>query len=154
MKWYPDSITELFILATIVVWVVYDVAIYIFKGNAATESATTWRFAYTLPSIPWLVGILLGHLFFQQHAPSAQALPGWQYLWIFQIAVLLLSVVWLGFDLYQYNKVGTCCDFSNMIWTVTGHRAWAPLALGIVIGMVFFQMHDPTSFMSRLRGAG
>jgi hypothetical protein len=62
--------TELLILATVVIWVVYDIWIYVTKGDAWTESATIQKWAYRIPGIALLLGILMGHFFFQITGPT------------------------------------------------------------------------------------
>lgn len=142
--------TQYFILTTIVVWIVYDIFIYLTKGNVATESATTWRFAYILPSIPWTVGVLLGHLFLQNHAPGAAAIPIPAHYGEFQLVILILSLLWIGLDFLQYSDTGIGCAFSEWLWTVTGHMTWIPLVAGAVTGAIFFQMHEATALALNL----
>lgn len=138
------NMTQYFILGTILIWIVYDIYIYIAKGNADTESATTWHFAYTLPSIPWTVGILMGHLFLQSNAPSPNgvAIPtDYGYM---QLVILSLALIWLVLDVISYYKTSVGCAFSEWLWAVTGHMTWIPLVAGAIIGAIFFQMHEPT----------
>jgi hypothetical protein len=65
------TITQIFILVTIAIWVVWDIVVYSKFGNPSTISATVWRYSWHLPSIPLAVGILIGHLFFQMKEPTA-----------------------------------------------------------------------------------
>lgn len=62
--------TQILILVTLVVWIVYDVWVYFKKGNAETESATIWRWANISPGGCVVVGVLIGHLYFQEHEPT------------------------------------------------------------------------------------
>ena len=63
--------TEFLILATIVIWIVYDVYIYFKKGNAWTESSTFQKWATRAPGIALLLGILAGHFVFPIHGLTA-----------------------------------------------------------------------------------
>jgi hypothetical protein len=66
-------LTEIVILAIFVIAVVFDFFVYVIRGNASTESATTWRWSVHIPPIAFGAGILCGHLFFQMHDPTAFA---------------------------------------------------------------------------------
>lgn len=59
-------LTMILILATIFIWIGYDIWVYIEAGNAATISMTMFRWAYHAPGVAFLFGILFGHLFFPQ----------------------------------------------------------------------------------------
>jgi hypothetical protein len=59
-------VTKILILSTAVIWIGWDVYAYIAYGNAATESATLFRWAYYAPGVSFLGGMLAGHLFFPQ----------------------------------------------------------------------------------------
>jgi hypothetical protein len=63
------DITQLFILTTVIIWIGYDIYVYLTFGNPATESATIAVDAYYHPWIPFLAGILVGHLFFNMRGP-------------------------------------------------------------------------------------
>lgn len=60
-------LTEILILTTIVVWVGFDFWTYFTYGNPSTISAIVWEWSWHLPCIPLAVGVLIGHLFFQNH---------------------------------------------------------------------------------------
>jgi hypothetical protein len=65
-----ETITQIIILGSPLVWIAWDVYAYLKDGNATTESANIWKWSVRLPGIALLVGILVGHLFFQLHEPS------------------------------------------------------------------------------------
>lgn len=65
-----ESITQIILLATPVVWLAWDIYVFFRDGNQWTESANIWKWAVRLPGIALLVGILIGHLFFQMHMPT------------------------------------------------------------------------------------
>jgi hypothetical protein len=62
-----NIITQVVIMVTIVAWIGWDIYAYLHFGNAATESATIFRWSYHAPGAAFLAGILCGHLFFPQH---------------------------------------------------------------------------------------
>ena len=62
-----QSISRLLILGTPVIWIAWDVYTYFTAGNASTESATIFRYAYYAPGVAFLCGVLCGHLFFEMH---------------------------------------------------------------------------------------
>lgn len=59
--------TEILILTTIVIWIGFDFWTYFTYGNPSTISAIVWEWSWHLPGIPFAVGVLIGHLFFQNH---------------------------------------------------------------------------------------
>ena len=65
------TITQLMILVTAIVWVVWDIWVYIEFGNPSTISATLWRYSYNIPGVPFIAGLLVGHIFFQMREPTA-----------------------------------------------------------------------------------
>lgn len=65
------TFAQILILATIVVWVGVDIYLYATYGNPSTISATIWRWTWHIPGIPFSVGVLIGHLLFQDKEPTA-----------------------------------------------------------------------------------
>jgi hypothetical protein len=65
------SIAQIVIIATALFWIGMDIFLYTKFGNASTISATVWRYSWHIPGIPFAVGILIGHLFFQINGPTA-----------------------------------------------------------------------------------
>lgn len=59
------TITELVMLATVVIWLAWDVAVVVLGGlsSGATESWTLYSLSKRYPIIPLLVGIVTGHIF-------------------------------------------------------------------------------------------
>ncbi len=66
-----QTIAQILILTTAVTWIVFDIIVYIAYGNASTISARVWYWSWHIPGIPFAVGVLIGHLFFQMHEPTA-----------------------------------------------------------------------------------
>lgn len=62
-------ITQVGVILTAVVWIVWDVYAYSTGGNEATISRVITEASRDWPIIPLLVGIVLGHLFFSQTLP-------------------------------------------------------------------------------------
>lgn len=63
------SITQIFILATALAWIAYDIFIYLHYGNPSTISATLARYGVIAPGILFLLGGLVGHIFFNLREP-------------------------------------------------------------------------------------
>jgi hypothetical protein len=61
--------TQVLILATIVIWIIYDIIAFAYLGNPDTESATIARWGYHAPGIAFLCGLLMGHFFFSIRGP-------------------------------------------------------------------------------------
>lgn len=57
------SITAFFIIATVIIWAVFDVYIIVKKGKQESISAYIIRGSYKYPLVVLCFGILLGHLF-------------------------------------------------------------------------------------------
>ena len=75
-----SSVTEILILATVGVWIVWDVYAYATTGNIATESWILKKWSYYVPGVACLIGILIGHFFFtfsnpETLCPTAQTSP-------------------------------------------------------------------------------
>lgn len=62
--------TRIVVLLTPIIWIAYDLFAYFHWGNAYTESAYIFRWAYYCPGIAFLFGLLCGHFFFQMHEPT------------------------------------------------------------------------------------
>jgi hypothetical protein len=54
------------IVGTAVIWIVYDILMYLEYGNKATESVLIDKWARIKPFL-FLAGFLCGHLFWQVH---------------------------------------------------------------------------------------
>lgn len=81
-----ETITQIIILGSPLVWIGWDIYVFIKDGNAWTESSNVWKWAVRLPGIALLVGILCGHFFFQMHLPTELPTDD-QGNYIFQTAV-------------------------------------------------------------------
>jgi hypothetical protein len=62
--------TQILILATLLIWIAYDVWVYFKKGNAETESATIFKWSYRIRAIVFIIGVLAGHFIFGMHMPT------------------------------------------------------------------------------------
>lgn len=62
--------TQWLIIATVAIWIGWDLFVYYHIGNPATESAVIVRWSWYHPYIPFLVGVLVGHLFFDMREPA------------------------------------------------------------------------------------
>jgi hypothetical protein len=85
-----ERITEVILLITPLLWIAWDVYAHIKGGNATTESANIWKWTVRLPGIALLVGILIGHLFFEMHEPTQFNTDDYGHV-IYQVGPLPLS---------------------------------------------------------------
>jgi len=141
-RWYLYTIWLMSVTA--VIWISYDVMVYIKAGNAATESASIWRYSYIIPGIPYLSGILFGHFFFQMRAPSKLVVVTSTLFQYIRLGVLLISFSWLGLDIYLNNKYGVVTKFSTLLWSCTYHQVGLVAVLGIITGFLLYQMDEAT----------
>lgn len=132
--------TEWLMCLTFIVWIAWDIIAYKFGGNADTESATTALFSYLYPSIPYTVGALIGHLFFQLHPPSKMGVtPPWFKPYC-QFLALSSALTWFVLDLATSGK-----DFVTQAFLSLSHNyAFVPFCIGVLIGTLTFQMDEPT----------
>lgn len=68
---WQQRVTRLVILITPMIWIGWDIYTDLTAGNPSTESATIFRYSSQTPGIAFLVGVLMGHLFFQMNQPTA-----------------------------------------------------------------------------------
>lgn len=61
------TVTTIFIIATIVIWIAYDVFAYLKWGNAGTESVVGFNLTKISPGILIAIGYVLGHITWQVH---------------------------------------------------------------------------------------
>jgi hypothetical protein len=59
------KITIAIVVATPIIWIIWDVYAFVNFGTPATESRIIGDWAYSILSIPFGCGILCGHWFFQ-----------------------------------------------------------------------------------------
>ena len=57
------TVTPIVIIGAVVALVIYDVIAYVVGGLKATISAVIWDWSKRYPFVPFVVGILMGHLF-------------------------------------------------------------------------------------------
>ena len=62
---FIKKVTAIFIFAVVVVGVLFDVYVFIRGGTEATISWMIFEAAHKYPMIPFAVGILCGHFFWQ-----------------------------------------------------------------------------------------
>lgn len=63
-------ITKLVVLSLLILIVIVDVFLWVCYGSNATISWFLWTTSHDWPIIPFLFGVLAGHLFFSQpHIP-------------------------------------------------------------------------------------
>lgn len=65
---------------------------------------------------------------------------------IFILAVTLTSII---YDVIVYLKFGNPSTISATIWRWCYHIPGIPLLIGILIGHLAFQMHEPTEFPTK-----
>lgn len=63
------QITRALILVTVLLWIFWDVWVFYTSGNPSTESATLVRWSWYHPWIPFMAGLLCGHIFFDLREP-------------------------------------------------------------------------------------
>lgn len=138
--------TRVFILLTVILWIIYDIVAYFTAGNPATESANIWRWAYQLASTDFIFGALAAHLFCEYRPPSPIDDPMPDYAMASQGTIFVTALTWLGWDAW-YAFIGqTCSPVTTAVWAATGHQTWIVLIIGGIVGRLFFQMWGPTSF--------
>jgi hypothetical protein len=62
-------LTQILILATVVVWILYDIFAFLHWGNPSTISAVSIRYVTYVPGIAFAFGVLVGHIFFNLRDP-------------------------------------------------------------------------------------
>lgn len=61
--------TQWLILATVLIWIGFDIYAYFVHGNPSTISAYIVRWSWYHPWVPFASGVLVGHLFFDMREP-------------------------------------------------------------------------------------
>lgn len=69
------SLTIAFIVALVGVVALYDVWTLWRRGYTTTISYVLKKYSLRFPIIPFLIGVLAGHLFFQNEPPSRKCEP-------------------------------------------------------------------------------
>lgn len=133
-------------IGTLITWGLLDVFLYVMYGNAATESATTWYYGYLFPSIPLFVGMLMGHFFGQDRAPSAQGVtpPAWRKNG--EIVLLAIMVPWILFDMGYIVSSHAPPAVDEFVWGLVGHQVLVLFLVGVCFGSMFLPMNEPTTF--------
>lgn len=133
-----------FMIGTLIIWGVVDIYLYMAHGNAATESATTWHYAYLFAGLTLFTGALMGHFFGQWRPPSPAVVtpPKWRYNG--KVAIVCIMIPWLLLDAYGilWNQAPSFVD--NFLWSITGHQVWAVFLIGFGLGSLFLPMDEPT----------
>lgn len=146
-----SNIAKFFMIGTLLLWGVLDVYLYLEFGNAATESATTWRYGYLFPGLTFFVGSLMGHFFGQWRAPSPTSVPDPAWRDRGEYVVLAIMAIWLGFDVWGIVMNSAPWAVDTFIWKITNHQVWLVFLVGFVMGSIFFPMTSPTTFQSLFR---
>jgi hypothetical protein len=64
-----SDVTKILILATCLIWIIWDIYVYSTAGNPATESATLIRWFHQYPGFTFLFGVLIGHTVYNLREP-------------------------------------------------------------------------------------
>lgn len=64
------QISGIIILATFVIWVVWDVYAFIKGGAGSTLSVVITDFSYYSPALPLIIGMLIDHWFIPEFKPD------------------------------------------------------------------------------------
>ena len=65
------KLTKIFVLATIAIIIGFDVFVWVKGGTEATVSWTVFEWSYDYPILPFFMGFVMGH-FFWQMKPKAK----------------------------------------------------------------------------------
>lgn len=140
------TFTQYFMLGTFLLWGVLDLFLYFKYGNAATESATTWRDGYFSAGLTFSIGALMGHFFGQWRAPAPQTVQAPWYRRTGEVILLILMGVWLSVDGWYGIHLHTLSPVDGIVWPLTGHRVWVMFFCGFGLGSLFLPMDEPTAF--------
>jgi hypothetical protein len=61
----PVSTTKIVLLLAAIILIVYDIVVYVWGGPEATLSLVVVKLSAEYPLIPFLAGLLCGHLFWR-----------------------------------------------------------------------------------------
>lgn len=61
------TVTEWFMAGTVIAILLADLLLYLKFGNPGTISVALYEIAKSYPLIPLLLGVVLGHIFWQVH---------------------------------------------------------------------------------------
>jgi len=144
----PKLVSKYFMLGTLLIWGVFDIFLYIKYGNAATESATTWREGNLFAGLVFFVGALMGHFFGQWRKPSPDTIvpPTWRA--IGKTALVVLMTPWCLLDGYGIIVSATPSVVDTFVWSLVGHQVWLLFLIAFGIGSLFLPMDEPTDFPS------
>lgn len=63
------TVTRILILVTALIWIGWDFYVHHVTGNPSTESAVLFKWGYYSSAVPFLIGLLCGHIFFSLREP-------------------------------------------------------------------------------------
>jgi hypothetical protein len=61
----PKKLTQILLIALVIILIIYDIWAWNVGGTEATISWVTWEWATKYPAVPFGVGFVCGHLFWQ-----------------------------------------------------------------------------------------
>jgi hypothetical protein len=131
---------EALILAGIVA--VLDLLSYLILGNPATLSAKTHVLDWFFPSAQYAFGVLAAHFCLQDRAPSTTAVPAPAWRAQGQLVSFSLWIGWITWDVLSYFIDGHVGLLSQRVEAY--HKAI--FFAGLLVGWVFYQMHEATEF--------
>lgn len=142
-KQWQQTGTRFLILATLAVWIGWDLIAYIYGGNPATESANIFVFGYFYPVIPLAWGFLTGHFFAQSRLPSDKSVSNGRpwFLSAAPVGAILCSAGWLFWDIFWFPS-----PITKLVMNIPGpgHGSLEMVMLGTLIGYLVFKMNLPT----------
>jgi peptidoglycan/LPS O-acetylase OafA/YrhL len=112
-------ITIALVLATIAGLITWDVIAAVSPGDGDTISEVTLAFARRHPSVGFLIGGLLGHLFWPRKDPPPRSLT--------IPALALVSAAWIACDMFQIVDLPRPA-IALLIGIPVGHLLWGQRA--------------------------
>ena len=85
------KITAALIITTIAVWILYDIYAVVNAGAPGTESVAIRDFGQHHPFLPWGIGTVMGHFFWNVKKPAPS--------WYTTVILPIVGSVVLAFDL-------------------------------------------------------
>ncbi len=92
----PRNVTAMLVISLILLLVLFDFVIYARGGSEATISRVILRWAIGWPFVPFMAGLLCGHLFWSQDLTQRSQTgrePVWLWYVFFAVAALCLVVL-------------------------------------------------------------
>ena len=117
-------ITTVFIIATTLIVIAYDIFIVIEPSRGDTISRMLLTFSYRYPVIPWLWGILSGHLFWHLKVRDKKVfgINENKYRVIALIGAISLTVALIVLNCFGLFFINPCLLL--LVGVVVGHYGW------------------------------